>query len=187
MRHAGRGSWLFGALALLAVVAFGGCQNPFDPIGKSEKIQGLSYVDFGATWDRWDADPQYDGISIAMDYFNEFGDSLSFHDKPHDVVIEMWSQKDIGTVESPFKAKDKLIFSRTIDYSNSDDDIRIPIEAYYQAVQDANIADETTGEAKGYMVVRVFPPLEYPRPELLVAAVDVVFFKPETAEDVPNL
>jgi len=187
MRHAVRGSWLFGALALLAVATLGGCQNPLDPIDKSDKIQGLSFIDFASTWDRWDADAQFDGVVVSLDYYNEFGDSLAFHDKSHSVVIEMWSQQDIGTLESTFLAKDRLLFSRTIEFSNSDDDIRIPIEAYEQAIRDAGIADETTGEMKGFMVVRVFPPQEFPRPELMVAQPDITFFKPEVAEDTPNL
>ena len=31
-------------------------------------------------------------MQITMSYFNEFGDSLSFHDKPHKITIEFWSQ-----------------------------------------------------------------------------------------------
>jgi hypothetical protein len=191
MRHAVRNSWLFAAFALAALVALGGCQNPLDPISKSDKIQGLSYVDFAPTWERWDADPQFDGLSIGMDYFNEFGDSLAFHDKSHNVVIEMWTQKNTGTTEKPFKVKDTMFFTRTIDYSNSDDDIRIPIEAYYADIPRSLFTDPLTGleltEVKAMMVVRVFPPQEFPRPELLVAQADVTIFKPETAEDVPNL
>jgi hypothetical protein len=154
-------------------------------------------VDFSVTWERWDSDPQFDGIVITVDYFNEFGESLSFHDKPHNIVFEFWTQKDIGVtggdgeVGTSFLTKDKLIFTRSIEFSNSDDPIRIPIESYFDALQDADIRDPATGEPAvgdltGFMVMRVFPPDESPRPELLVAQPDVLFFKPEIAEDTPN-
>jgi len=198
MRLSGCRSWLFGVLALFAVVTVAGCDNPLDPLDKSDKIQGLTFVDFSATWERWDSDPQADGLVVNVDYFDEFGNSLSFHDKPHNIVIELWTQRDAGevgedgTVTTPFLVKDRLIFSRAIEFSNSDDSIRIPIEAYFQALQDADIRDPATGEPVtgdiiGFMVVRVFPPEEFPRPELLVAQPDVLFFEPEVAEDTPNL
>src|SRR5512137_353909 len=94
MRFAGRRlSWVLGAFALLAVAALGGCENPFDPLDKSDEIKGLSYVDFSLTWDRWDSDPEYDGVVVGIDYYNEFNDALSFHDKPHQVVFEFYTQK----------------------------------------------------------------------------------------------
>lgn len=193
MRLAGLRSLLFGAVALLSVGTFSGCENPLDPLNKSEKIEGLSYIDVAATWDRWDSDPLYDGLLIDMSYFNEFGDSLSFHDKPHSVVIEFWTQEDIGVGEiegSSFLAQDELIFSKTVEFSNSDDSIRIPVESYFASIPSDLFTDPLLGtpltEVKGFLVVRVFPPLEYPRVELVIAMPDVVFFKPEVAQDTPN-
>ncbi len=189
MRLSGFKSLLFGAIALLFVGAFTGCENPLDPLDKSDKIQGLSYFDFSATWDRWDSDAEYDGVVISLDYYNEYGDSLSFHDKPHSVVIEFWSQVDTGeqdengAIANSFWEQDVLLFSTTVEYSNSDDSIRIPIESYYQEVESQL---EETLEATGFIVVRVFPPQEYPRQELVVAYPDMTFFKPETAETSPN-
>jgi hypothetical protein len=174
-----------GAVALLAMGVFAGCENPFDPLEESDKIQGLTYIDFSATWERWDSDPQGDGLVISLSYANEFGDTLSFHDKPHEVVIEFWTQKDQGAEATPpasYLVKDQLFYSKTIEYSNSDDEIRIPIEAYYQAYLAAAPVDD-----KGFMQVRVFPPQQYPRTELLVAQPDVIFFVPEAAEDTPNI
>jgi hypothetical protein len=183
MRLPGFKSALFAALALLMAGVFAGCENPFDPLDKSDKIEGLTYVDFSATWERWDSDPQGDGLVVSLSYYNEFGDSLAFHDKPHKVVIEFWTQKDKNEgVEgsSSYLMKDQLFFSKTIEFSNSDDDIRIPIEAYYQALQAAAPVDYT-----GFINVRVFPPQQYPRTELVVAYSDKVFYEPEVAEDQP--
>ena len=185
MRLAGLRSLLFGAFALLVVGTFPGCENPFDPLSESDKIQGLSYVDFAGTWDRWDSDSAYDGIVVTPEYYNEFGDSLSFHDKPHSVVIEFWTQTDIGTTESPYIAKGTLFFSTTIDFSNSDDTIRIPVEAYRDSIP-ADIIDPATGESKGFIAMRVFPPQEYPREELPISYPDQTFFKPEASEGTPN-
>jgi hypothetical protein len=185
MRRVRFKSMLFGAIALFLAGAFAGCENPFDPINKSDKIEGLTYIDFSSTWERWDSDPQGDGLVVTLSYSNEFGSSLAFHDKPHKVVIEFWTQKDKNEgVEggSSYMTMDKLFFSKTIEFSNSDDDIRIPIEAYYQAMQAAAPVDYT-----GFMQVRIFPPEQYPRTELVVAQPDVVFFVPETAEATPNL
>lgn len=194
MRLAGLRSLLFGAVALLSVGTFAGCENPLDPLNKSEKIEGLSYFDVAATWDRWDSDPLYDGLMLDLSYFNEFGDSLSFHDKPHSVVIEFWSQHDTGADIEPagpsFLVQDELFFSKTIEFSNSDDSIRVPIESYFASIPSDLFTNVDTGlpepEVKGFLVVRVFPPLEYPRVELVVAMPDVIFFKPELAQDTPN-
>lgn len=244
MRMAGC-RWLrIGAVVLLVAGAIAGCENPLDPINKSDKIQGLAYVDFSSTWDRWDSDPEYDGVSITMNYFNEFGNSLSFHDKPHKIVIEFWTSRDttkettatttglIGrngfvtaklrsAVTSPFSTagliiQDKLWYSKTVEYSNSADQIRIPIEAYSSLLPPCPVETTTTTpttttttttgttgttgttattttppaptscEAKGFMVLRVFPPQEFPRPELVVAQQDIIFFKPVVAQSTPN-
>jgi hypothetical protein len=185
MRLVGRGSLLLGAIALLGFVAFAGCQNPLDPLDESDKIEGLSYIGFGAATGAWNSDPGDDGLIIDMDYTNEFGDGLSFHDKPHDVIIELWTQVSSPEGEPAFETKGDLIFSRTIRYSNSDDSIRLPIEAYYQAMLDAGLPDES-GAFTGFMVVRVHPPQDYPRSELLVAQPDVDFWIPQTAEDTPQ-
>jgi hypothetical protein len=188
MRLTGLRSLLFGALALLVVGVLPSCQNPLDPLSKTDKIEGLSYVDFSSTWDRWDADPEYDGVVVTMSYFNEFGDTLSFHDKPHSLVIEMWTQKDTGSTSgtsTSFLSKDTLFFTKTIEFSNSDDPIRIPIEAYKNLIPSTAI-DATTGGATGFMVVRVFPPQQFPRKFLEVAQPDVTFYSAPTAQDTPN-
>ena len=185
MRLAELKSVLFGVIALFMAGAFTGCENPFDPLDKSDKIEGLTYVDFTAAWDRWDSDPYGDGLLVTLSYSNEFSETLSFHDKPHEVVIEFWTQKDRNEgIEGSdaYIEKDQLFFSRTFQFSNSDDDIRIPIEAYYQALQAAAPVDD-----KGYMLVRVFPPEQYPRMELVVAQSDVQFYVPETGDEIPNI
>jgi hypothetical protein len=182
-------SMLFGAMALLMAVAFAGCENPFDPLDKSDKIEGLTYVDFTAALERWDSDPQMDGLLVTLSYSNEFGDSLAFHDKPHKVVIEFWTQKDKNEGEegsSTYYIKDQLFFSKTIEFSNSDDDIRIPIEAYYSSIP-ADLFG-TDGIAAGMVIVRVFPPQEYPRRELIVAQGGddaVTLYDPEKVQDQP--
>lgn len=245
MRTAGFKWMRYGAIALLATGVIAGCENPLDPINKSEKIEGLSFIDVSATWDRWDSDPEYDGVSISVDYFNELGSGLSFHDKPHKVVIEFWTSKDTSKEESTtsttttstttsastsgglirlgkswtagarnaarpsFTAaglliQEKLWFTKTIQFSDSDDAIRIPIEAYSRNLPPCEIvataapttttttttepetAAPTTCESKGFLVVRVFPPQDFPRPELVVAQSDVTFFKPVVEENAPN-
>jgi hypothetical protein len=60
---------------LLLTIGFTACTNPFDPLDKSDSIRGLSYIDFALTWDRWDADPEGDGVVVSIEYFNTFNDS----------------------------------------------------------------------------------------------------------------
>ena len=175
---------LFGAIALLSVFSFAGCQNPLDPIDKSDKIQGLTWIEINdASLDRWDSDPEDDGMLIGISYKNEFGDELSFHDKPHNVVIEFWTQKNTGT-DSDYWTRDKLFFSKTIEHENSDDDIRIPIEAYYAQLGNAFDFSDPDEPFVGMLVVRVFPPQEYPRAELMVADIDIDFYDPPEGDDL---
>ena len=71
-------------------------------------------------------------ISLSIEYFNEFGDSLSFHDKPHRVVIEFYTQKTGGTQWSTPTPDEKspaalrpsttLFFTYPVVHTNSDDD-----------------------------------------------------------------
>ena len=86
MRLAGLRSLLFLVVAIAVAGAIAGCDNPFDPLKSSDKIQGLSYFDFSATQEHWDSDPEWDGLQITLNYYNEFGDTLSFHDKSHKIT-----------------------------------------------------------------------------------------------------
>ena len=173
------------AIVVLAVFASAGCQNPIDPIDKSDKIQGLKWVEInGGDLDRWDSDPGLDGMVITLSYKNEFGDELDFHDKPHDVVIEFWTQKDIGDTGSPYLTRDQLFFSKTVRYEHSDDDIRIPIEAYFASLGEVFDLSDPEEVFEGMLVVRVFPPQEFPRTELLVAQADTEFYVPPEGDDL---
>jgi hypothetical protein len=197
MRPSGLRSLLFGAFVLFMAGALAGCENPFDPLDKSDKIQGLSYVEAATTWEAWDSDPEADGVVIELTYSNEFGDTLDFHDKPHEVVIEFWTQKDIGSIETevdgeietspPYLIQDKLFFSKTIDFENSEDTIRIPIEAYEDAIPEEAYTEVGADADQVFVVVRVFPPQEFPRQELYIAESDVLIFKPVVAEGTQNL
>lgn len=186
MLFAGRKlSSMIGAFALVAVAALGGCENPLDPLDKAEEIKGLTYIDFALTWERWDSDPEYDGVIVGVDYFNEFGDSLSFHDKPHQIVIEFYTQKTLNAKsDAPIITFNKLIYSQSITLSNADDDIRIPVEAYRQALLDNRF--KLKEDALLFVIVHVFPPKQLPRPELVVGYSDQTIFKPEVAETTPN-
>ena len=136
--------------------AIAGCDNPFDPLKSSDKIQGLTYFDFAASQEHWDSDPEWDGLQITMNYYNEFGDTLSFHDKSHKIVIEFWSEDADAKPVS-------LLTSKTVAFSNSDDFIRIPIE-YYGGL--LGIVDPTI-PITGCLRVTVFPPQAYPKKELV--------------------
>ena len=173
---------LLGVIAVLTALSVAGCQNPIDPVDKSDKIQGLTWVEINsADLAMWDSDPGNDGLEISLSYKNEYGDELSFHDKSHNVVVELWTQKDTGTTENSFLTRDQLFYSQTIDFENSDDAIRIPYEAYISQLSAAY--GGLTVTATGMLVVRVFPPEEDPRPELLVAMSDVDFYVPPTVAD----
>jgi len=174
---------VFGAIALAAVVAVG-CSNPFEPIEKTDRIEGLSYVDFSLTWDRWDSDPEYDGVVITPDYSNEFGDTLSFHDKPHRISIEFYNQiSDPENTSAPPELGD-LFFSRSVTYENSEDDIRIPIEAYRSILEDEGF--DLDAEVKVFVICRFFPPQGFPREEMPVGYPDQSVFKPEISDVTPN-
>jgi len=176
MRLAGLRSWLFWTAAFLMVGATAGCDNPFDPLNKSSAIQGLTYFDFTATQSHWDSDPEWDGIEITMNYYNEFSDSLTFHDKSHKVQIDMYSQKEDPATKK--QVRNAFLISKTVDFANSDDLIRIPIE-YYSGV----IGLPSTESIKGCLQVHVFPPQESPQKELIsTVQCDQEFYTPETAQ-----
>jgi hypothetical protein len=197
MRSSGLRSLLFGALALAMAGSLAGCENPLDPLDKTDKIRGLSFVEAATTWEAWDSDPEADGVVVELTYKNEFGDTLAFHDKPHTVVIEFWTEKDLGsivtetetgsTTSPPHLVPDKLFFSKSIEYSNSDDTIRIPKEAYVDLIP-TEAFTESTGEANLVLVqVRIFPPQGSPQTELTIGEADVIIFKPVVAEGTQNL
>ena len=176
---------LLGAIALVSAFVTAGCQNPLDPIDKSDKIQGLTWVEINdAAWEQWDSDPEADGMIISLAYKNEFGDELEFHDKGHDVAIEFWTQKDIGTDDNSYLTRDQLFFSKTIHFEHSDDDIRIPVEAYFGGLGEVFDFSDPNVAFEGMLVVRVFPPQEYPRPELLVAMDTVPFYVRPEGDDL---
>ncbi len=175
-----RSAPLAAIVALAATVSVAGCLNPFEPISKSDKIEGLSFVDFSLTWDRWDSDPEFDGVVITPDYNNEYGDALDFHDKPHRIAIEFYEQiVDEGDPTAPVEVGE-LLFSRIVEYANSDDDIRVPIEAYRSLLEAADY--DMAAEVKLFVLMRVFPPKAFPREELPVGYPDQPVFKPEVAE-----
>ena len=175
MRLAGVRTLLFWAAAVFMAGSFAGCDNPFDPLKSSDKIEGLTYFDFSASQEHWDSDPEWDGMQITLNYYSEFGDSLSFHDKPHKVQIEFWSEA-IGpdSVAEP----GSLLSSKTVEFSNSDDLIRIPIEYY-----GGSLALPSTEPITGYIIVRIYPPQSYPQRELIAPIQGGQEFY--TPEDVP--
>jgi len=184
-------------LALLLVsMGLAACTNPFDPLTKSDSIRGLSYIDFSLVWDRWDSDPEGDGVSVTVEYFNEFGDSLDFHDKPHRVVIEFWTEKLVGgiedeegTIEGARSANDVLIFSYPVEQDFSDDDIRVPIEAYsgalaanFETFPEFTISNAAAEPPENvFVLVRVFPPNQDPKPELVAYYSAQTVYEPEAA------
>ena len=177
--------FLLGVIVVSSALAVAGCQNPIDPIDKSDEIQGLTWVEINdASLDKWDSDPELDGMLVSLSYKNEFGTELSFHDKPHDVVIEFWTQKNAGTTDIPYLTRDRLFFSTTIDFENSDDDIRIPIEAYFGRLGSVFDFSSEEEDFEGMLVVRVFPPQGSPREELLIAEADVAFYQRPAGQDV---
>ena len=172
MWRAGLRSLLFWSVAVLFSGAVAGCDNPFNPLDKTDKIQGLTWFDFSQGQARWDTDPEWDGLEVTLDYHNEFGDGLNFHDKPHKVQIELWSEVDGATATE--KVRGSIIYTKTVTFSNSDDIIRIPVESYASA-----LALPSTDDIKGFMLVRIFPPQESPKKELVAPIQkDVVFYKP---------
>jgi hypothetical protein len=175
MRLARLKSFLLWAFAVMVAAAVAGCDNPFDPLSTTDRIQGLTYFDFAATQEHWDSDPEWDGLQIVMNYYNEFGTVLSFHDKPHYVQVEIWSETT-NTATPPVVVRGTLLASKTVIFSNSDDFIRIPIEYYASALD-----PEATEDIQGYLLIRVYPPEEYPQKELVFAIAGVDLFKVEPA------
>jgi hypothetical protein len=199
MMQAFRRNLLCLVITLFAVFTFAACENPFDPLDTSSEIRGLTYIDFAVEWDRWDSDPEYDGVSVTIEYFNEFGDTLAFHSKAHDVVIEFYTQTPAYFITDPEKPDaeptpgpltfDSLSFSYPATISNSDDVIRIPIEAYGDALVRAGYDLKDPDGAKAFVVMRVYPPDAYPQEELNSWQSDVPVFEPEevVGEGVPEV
>jgi len=177
MRLAGLRSLLFLIFTVAIAGAVAGCDNPFDPLKSSDKIQGLTYFDFAATQEHWDSDPEWDGLQITINYYNEFGDALSFHDKSHKVQIDIYTESVTGTAPNQVTTR-SFLTSKTVNFSNSDDFIRIPIEYYGGLLEIANPPESITG----CLQVRIFPPQESPQRELVAPVVCGVELY--TAEDV---
>ena len=192
MTRAFRRNLLFLAILLLPAVGLFGCVNPFDPLDTTDAIRGLSFVDFSLTWDRWDSDPGGDGVIVTVEYFNEFSDSLSFHDKPHRVVIEFYTEQVVGgevnettgDITGGRPTFDELFFTFPVVHRNSDNDILIPIEAYVDAMVGAGYDLEE--DAAAFVNVRVFPPQQDPRPELIVFYSGQTIYEPEPTAAEPE-
>ncbi len=188
-----RSKILLAGLILLSFFMFA-CENPFDPLKESADIKGLSYIDWSGTWDRWDSDPEYDGFSITMEYYNQYGDSLEFKDKAHQLKVEFWAQKEINMEIDPNTnepvpgtgeiVRDRLIFTFETTFSNSDDDIRIPKELYTDILL-ANGYKIEEVDTSVFIIVRVFPPKAQPQQELEVGYPDQLVYKP-TTDVTPN-
>ena len=181
---------------LLLTVPFTACVNPFDPLDTTDAIRGLSFVDFSLTWDRWDSDPEADGVIVTVEYFNEFSDSLSFNDKPHRVVIEFYTERNVNPnfneeTGEPIEGSgsptfDELFFTFPVEHQNSDNDILIPIEAYRAAMEGAGY--DLTEDALAFVNVRVFPPQQDPQPELVAFYAGQTIYQPEpTAAEEEDL
>jgi len=128
MRLAGLRSLLCLVFAVVLVGAVAGCDNPLDPLKSSDKIEGLTYFDFSATQEHWDTDPEWDGLQITMNYYNEFSDTLNFHDKSHKIQIDIYLE--VSDEVAAKAVTRSFLVSKTVDFENSDDFIRIPIEYY---------------------------------------------------------
>lgn len=184
-------------VSLFTAFTFAACENPFDPLDTSSEIRGLTYITLDVEWDRWDSDPEYDGVSVAVEYFNEFGDTLAFHSKGHDIVIEFYTQtpaylippatEDGEPTDGPLTA-DQLFFSYPATVESSDDVTRIPIEAYRDSLVRAGYDLRDSGGALAFVALRVYPPMAYPQEELNTWLSDVVVYQPEEVpgEEVPE-
>ena len=161
MRTAVLRSLLFLFFAVAIAGAPAGCDNPFDPLESSDKIEGLTYFDFAAVQEHWDSDPEWDGVQVTLSYFNEFGDALNFHDKPSKAVIEFW--QEVSDNSTPPVVTQTFLTSIGVSFSNSDDPIRVPVESYSGFL----VIPESPADIKGCVQVRLFPPQEYPQTVLV--------------------
>jgi hypothetical protein len=174
MRAAGLKVLLFLSVSLFMAGTFPGCDNPFDPLNSTDKIQGLAYFDFSATQEHWDSDPEWDGLQITMAYYNEFQTALSFHDKSHKVDVELWAKSCSGDPEVCVRGG--LIASKTVNFSNSDDFIRIPIEYY-----SGSLPLPSTDVITGFVLIRIHPPQQSPQESMEFMVGEVELYKPEEA------
>jgi hypothetical protein len=161
------------------VGAGAGCDNPLNPLKSSDQIQGLTYFDFSVVQAHWDSDPQWDGIEISMSYFNEFSSSLNFHDKPHKITIDFYTEAP-KTEGSTTPVRGQFLTSKTVEFSNSDDVIRVPIEFY-----GGFLPLPSATSINGCLLLHVFPPQEYPQKELINFQCGVELFAPEPALITP--
>ena len=181
--------------ALLLAITGAACENPFDPLDTADEIRGLSYIDFSLVWDRWDSDPEYDGVIVSVEFFNTFNDSLSFQDKPTRVVVEFWTQgtaggveNEQGEIEGGTPTNGELLFSWPVEISYADDEIRIPKEAYEPALRDEGLIRSSPVDEEGnvvdqeavslFVIVRVFPPKALPKTELVAFYPDQLVWEP---------
>ncbi len=162
------------SLAALCLL-FTGCDNPFDPLEDSDEIMGLTYVDFATEWAKWDSDPYSDGLLFTPEYLNEYGDSLEFSDKPHDVQIEFYENRLVTVGTTSYTTYGNKIWTYKTTYRNTSDNIRIPVELYLGALKSAGVANTgvgSTAAASVYILLRVYPPKDIPQHELVVGYPD---------------
>jgi hypothetical protein len=178
MRLTGLRTLLFLLVVVFLAGAGAGCDNPLDPLKASDKIQGLTYFDFSATQAHWDSDPEWDGLQISLSYFNEFSGALNFHDKPHKITIDFYSELTVEGSSTPVRGN--FLTSKTVEFSNSDDLINIPIEFY-----GGFLALPSATSITGCLLLHVFPPQESPQKELISFQCGIELFAPEAALVVP--
>jgi len=176
MRVAGR-ALLFGVFALLAVTIACRVREPFDPLSKSGKIVGLSYIDFSITWDRWDPTPNTTASSWSSPTTTSSATPSS------STTSHTTSRSSSGPrrkcplrkTREVLHSYDRLAYSRTLEIVNSDDTVRIPIEDYRDKLAAAGL--DLSANVPVFAIVRLTPP-EEPGRVIVIGYPDMEVFRP---------
>jgi hypothetical protein len=162
--------WAAVAVIALLPLFMNACSNPFDPLNETAEIRGLKFIDFTAAWSQWDSDPEFDGVIFSFVFNNEFGEGLSFKNKPTNILIEYYISNGATFGE--------LLFSDLVTIKNSDDRIRVPKELYIPKLAAKGIALDA--DVSVFIMIHVFPPKELPQKELVVGKPNLLVYKPPT-------
>ncbi len=81
------------------------------------QIAGLSYIKVSTVGFTDDADPEYEGIALDIDFYNEKSESINFASNPIKVQIELYGYRDI--MDTFDITKSEKVYQGTVEIDHS--------------------------------------------------------------------